>query len=643
MGKRPPERYNPGELDKTRANLGSLSKEEAARMAALLGGEVGVEKTSDKMKEKYDDLKKRTEKKSQVSYKPASQFKAPKVHTGGYKSVSTRKRKISYIDRIRMDLLAARPEHRIKTRGSIIHAYLRFISGGKDIINPNFLIHGDRYFFSHIQTLQASTAKLLAFVEPATLNIYVNPFYRNILKSLVKWDLEYLNNEMGSLQRSPRNKNVIECSELCRLIYKPIIRLSRINIDHITSALDRLNSLILILTKFTPDEYKNLEPYYLNARDKIPVVFKDVAYTCYPLLLKLSGSQFHFYKDFLKKDRRHITGFLALAKEDLISPPMDMNAELKKQKPLGQLEEILKKQEEERLMKNSIQDMERDESEITAGIELLEKLFPEAGWKQYKEFPDLYQYFQPLYDFPRGVELIPPDDPLHQIITLADTVQELLYGFRNVNILSSLGADIDEITDKWHLFIDEMIQKNYCKMLLEYARAVEKGAAQNSDSFGMRLLTDLLWYRRRFILPKQKFKTLYKSQVITMKAPKFYLAVRKLYSLLDTLLKDFDESRDKSMVIENFAGPFKFEIKNITAIRLKQYLNREKVAATNENLLRYTLMILSVLDFLINSEKSITYQDFAEDLVLFRHDPVYQNKPLYSVNLLDTHEILKKY
>ena len=49
--KKPPARYEAGQLEKTRKNIGVLEKEEAARMMKVLGGEIGVEKS-----EEIDDV-----------------------------------------------------------------------------------------------------------------------------------------------------------------------------------------------------------------------------------------------------------------------------------------------------------------------------------------------------------------------------------------------------------------------------------------------------------------------------------------------------------------------------------------------------------------------------------------------------------
>jgi hypothetical protein len=47
-----------------------------------------------------------------------------------------------------------------------------------------------------------------------------------------------------------------------------------------------------------------------------------------------------------------------------------------------------------------------------------------------------------------------------------------------------------------------------------------------------------------------------------------------------------------------------------------------------------------MLDYLINTPESIYYKEKAEDIPIYRWDPVYQGKPQYSVKLIDTQRIL---
>ena len=50
--------YEPGELDKTRKNIGEISPEEAMAIAKKLGGEIGVEKAQDFSTPLYKNKKK---------------------------------------------------------------------------------------------------------------------------------------------------------------------------------------------------------------------------------------------------------------------------------------------------------------------------------------------------------------------------------------------------------------------------------------------------------------------------------------------------------------------------------------------------------------------------------------------------------
>ena len=58
--------FNPGELDKTRRNLGNLSPEESRRMAGLLGGEIGVERDDTDLSEKYARLRAQSRRRTDI-------------------------------------------------------------------------------------------------------------------------------------------------------------------------------------------------------------------------------------------------------------------------------------------------------------------------------------------------------------------------------------------------------------------------------------------------------------------------------------------------------------------------------------------------------------------------------------------------
>lgn len=658
MAKSQPEKYNPGDLDRTRSNIGALSKEEANKMAALLGGDVGIEKTDKALQQKYDKIRS-TAVNSSYGSKTAASGTRPSstktsrqaanaslnnsAYTGHYIHKKKPVRKIGYLERIKIDRIASKPEHKVKTKAGVVSTYLSFLVKNRDTINPEFILQGDRYYYSHIESLVINLKSLLKQVNPSIFKTYINPYYRNVIKILISWDLKELSSILLTLQKSPRGREIADCTVLCRLVYGPLILIGNSDLKHLHAAVDRLYRVLQIIYSQEPEELISIKNRYLDTKEKIKIVYKDVSYTCYPLLLKLTGTKFYYYREFLRQNDEQIIDFLNIDRENILIAPTNLEELGKKQFSLNHLKKKLEKEREELLNKSNQGETDREESEIVNPLELLEQLFPESNWKNFRDFPDFFPYFQPLFKFPKGTELIAAEDPILQVVVLVSIIQDLLYGFRGIKISSDYRGDIEEIADKWHFFIDDMIQKNYNNMLIQYCRNIEKGVEYSTSKFGQKLLTDIYWFKRKFILPHLKFKILYRSESIPLKAPKFHEQVNHFYHSLQNLMDEFDNSKQRHSIIENYDSPFHFEIKNITSFRLMKILEKDNITPTNENLVRYCLMIVSVLDFLLNSLQSPFYSGKAEDLPIYRYDPVYQGKPLYSVTLIDTEALLKKY
>ena len=660
MAGKPRETYRPGELDKTRSNLGELSHEEARRMASILGGEIGIEKTSDELKAKYSELRKTSSKSSpssrtagrntQAGGKSAGNKTAAAggkskgmVYSGHYTSKKNRKQKLSYLDRIRINRIASKPEHRIKKPSSVLSAYMSIFVKSKDLINPDFIIDGEQYYYSHIEEMVNGIRSLLKQVDPLIFRRYVNPFYRDILKSIIAWDLRRMSEVLHSLQKSPRNRDVHDCADLCRLIYRPVFILKPVPLKYITGAVDRVCRILMIVNSENGEELHRIEKVFLETREKIKTVFKDISYTCYPLLLNLSAPKFYYYSDFLKQQQDRILDFLELSTGDILELPEDLQELLNRQYSLNHLRQ--KMEEERKKIEESMaaESKSRNENEVEAGIEFLEQLFPESGWKNYRDYPDFYPYFHPIFKFPKGTELIAVEDPLQQVVVLASIIQDLLYGFRGIKIVSEKKNEIESLTDSWRLFIDDSIQKYYTRMLLEYCRGIEKGSEYSSGRFGQKMINDIYWFKRKLILPLLKFKTIMGSQSVPPKCVRFHQTVNRLYVMLEGLLKELDENSQREKVIADYNSSFRFEIENVTSRRLRTVLNGDNIAATNENLIRHTFSLISLMDYLLNSRNSPYYENPADEYPVYRWDPVYQGKPMYSVKLLDTIEILKKY
>ena len=389
MAKRPPEKYNPGDLDRTRSNLGELSREEADRMKEILGGEIGIERTDDELLHKYEDIRKMSASKTSggrnagggssgtvissdsrsgtdlhgSGQKSSESFRelhksALTAYTGHYISRKSHKNRLSYFERIKIDRMAARPEHKIKTRSAVVSAYLSFLFKNRDTVNPEFIMESENFFYRHIESLVTDLKAMLKMVRPSIFKNYINPYYRELLKILISWNLEELSSLMSDLQKAPRNREIQDCGRLCTVIYKPIISVGHIDTKHLYAAVDRLFQVLIILFRDEPDELISIKNYYLDVKDKIKIVFRDVAFTCYPLLLKLTGVKFHYYREFMIKNRSMILKFLNVDENKLVIPPDSLQELGKKQYSLNHLKKKLDKEKEEQLaaMKQANQD-----------------------------------------------------------------------------------------------------------------------------------------------------------------------------------------------------------------------------------------------------------------------------------------------
>jgi hypothetical protein len=308
---------------------------------------------------------------------------------------------------------------------------------------------------------------------------------------ITEWNVRALAQVLEKLQRSPRNREIKDCADLCSHIYRPIIILKSVPLTHIISAAERLYKILLIQNADRREELLKIEENYLSLKEEIDTVFKDVAYTCYPLLLRLTSPRFYYYNDLLKLTKKSILEFLEIKKQDLLQPPADLDKMLKKQYSLKHLEKTVREKSEGQNGLTELEAAKRDSEEIQSCAAFIEQLFPESGWSGYSSFPDFYPYFQPVFSFPKGTELIPPEDPLQQVIVLAAIIQDLLYGFRNVSVDSEHRKYIDEISGKWHFFIDNMIKKTYNSMLIEYCRNLDRGIDYEAGRYGQKLQADM--------------------------------------------------------------------------------------------------------------------------------------------------------
>ncbi len=691
MGKRPPEKYAPGELQKTRETLGDISRDEAKRMAEMLGGEVGVERTDRKIEDQYKRLKEKSPSRA-VSQPSYSRNPPPLRSSSGRTETQSAPpspagerddRHTPFFERIKMNFLAAHPDHMIMRRSDAIASVFSFLFHKQEYINPDFIKQGDALFFRHIESLVLAIRSLLAINKKSQTQRMRPSFYFDVLTVLKNWDIESLHWELTQLQKRPRRLPLASCDYLCGLLFKPIMMLIRLDpYTHIEGALKRLVELdLLTVAKKSPEEEKIQHAYFV-AREEIPYLFQDIKYTCYPLLMKLVSTKFFPYELFFGVEFSNILSFLELTPDQILSPKKLQNEQVKPEEEKEKVSsaeadfdeiEIEEEQAEDEQSGEELPDeaetAEKSENgnllvqlppEVANGLEMLDMLFPHAGWKHAPRFPDFYAYFQPLFDYSRGTELIPPEDPFLQVIVLVSILQELFYGFRAVQFGTIEGEQgkyldlqnsFEEYLDSWHCFIDEILSKHYASQLYEYCRQVERSLQFKASTYGRKLAADLMWIKRLYFMPYVKFEAVRGARpTLGSHLPKLFQVCSELKNILGRVVVQIDKEEPVNITgVKNWKKKYSFEIQNPVSRRLKYLLNRDvpvKFRSTevpnesNATLLLYTLSVLTVLDYLINDPES--YCNKAEDTPLYRSEHGNSQTPLYSVSLMDTDTLLKE-
>lgn len=646
MGSQPPVRYEPGELDRTRRNIGQLSPEEARKMSLVLGGQIGIERTADEVSKRYDRIKDENRRKSDTSARtvPPKQTGKPPSSRAPRPPKKENKKAVKrppYLQRIKMNLEAADDHHRIMKKSEAVVSMLSFIVNIPEHVHPDFITEGDRIFFLPIENLVLSVRGLLSRHEKNRVYKTKNPIDLRILSVIMDWEVEAVHHELSRLERSPRKVSFPDCENLVREIYKPIVRL--IDLDrrkHIEAAIKNVYEADIHSVPKEGSEAERLHEYYAMAKESVIAVFEDIKFRLYPLLMKSASLVYEPYSSFFPHQREEIIEFLGLTSQDIL--PVPRQAERKtEEEPKEPVPEVPARQEKRPWIHIGVQ----------KGIDLLIQLFPKAGWEEIRSYPDMYPYFEPLLRFPKGFELIPPEDPLHLTMVLVYILKEFFYGFRHIQFGPLRDASgnpeavsdiIEDITGNWQFMFESIISKNYLEKLNDYCRQIERTADFRFSAFGMKTEADLLWIKKRYILPHLKTEIL-KGQrpVFTQSMPKFYEKVRDLKVLLSRIVLEASVSEGGEIsCLKNPGSLFSFEIETVVSKRLSKVMRQNGKEASNLNLISSALAVIYLLDYLISDAKSFLYEKVQGEL--YRTDPSRGESPMYGIQLLNTQAVIER-
>ncbi|ADK83186.1 nucleotidyl cyclase domain-containing protein [Sediminispirochaeta smaragdinae] len=645
MAKQPPKRYRPGELDRTRNRLGPLSKEEAQRMAELLGGEVGTERDDPILEERYRKLKERAygDKILQADTLSVSETRE---NPGISKADETFFRqeggiKRSYTSRFRIWYLASRPEFAIMRRRTAWAALWPF-SHPQELLHPKFVLNSSEIFYRRIETVVLSLRGILRRVEKNRIHQLRSPFYRKIAESIKEWEIEALHRELSRIQLHPRHVSIRDFSRVVFFLYRPFIQLQKLSPVMIQRAFRHLYDLSLLELPKRNLEADRMRRYYAAASSELYYIFETLPVRCFPLLLLLFAEKPMQYRELLDEKEEKILEFFRLNKQEVIDSPAPKSEETPS-------EEKEPKQTETEHTTAQATDEEQETSDIPEhesigfrrSLLMLERLFPGSGWMGLSDHPDLFPYFDPILKLPQESGLIPPGDPMQYVVILTAILSELLYGFREAEMGSFLDEKetpteiapiFEEIEGNWHRFLDELIEKQYLGTLRDYCRNVERSFDFVLSEYGKRIEADILFLRQRYLFPNlQHSIPKYLRPRNLPPIPKFYESVSQLKTLFACMAME-----EGAQSLKNPTQTYRFPVPNTLSRRLDTILDQGEGSRSFKNLARYSYAVTLVLDRILQQEHSAPTP-------LYRHVDQRQDLPVYSVTSLDTGKLLRRF
>jgi len=682
MAKKEKAIYEPGELSRVRDKLGVTDAGEAKRMAELLGGEIGTERSiepdSSKGGKKSGGRGRRIDLAS-LDPDPGSYSapKAPKQYPGDDPSVTV---KLGYGERVKMDQYAGHVIFEIKNPLQVLASIFSFFREPVDYVNPRFVTVRMNEYFLKIEKLVTSARNLFPKNNLKRNNQLkrTSIFIYKMLDIIRSWDIEELAKNIAELQAHPRAVKVTDFAEVLRDIYKPLFLLEDLSLENIKSAFKLIYKILYIESPMEAKE--KYQDIIRNIIASLAEIRRHVHYGLYPLVMKLISNRFIVYERFFIERRRRFIAFLNVKETEQLnaadlSPQQIENIDVETlQKELnedetgaegtvleGEGEGQGKKEEEDPNDPKVIERRAREDSERAElkareqGRIVLEALFPKAGWEKLEEYPDLYPYFAKMYNMKHGYELIAPGDPLQQVAVLLHILDDMLIGTRNIHFGAVTGPDgklvnvNDELSNtinNWRQFIEDSFTRNYLPRLIEYCRMLENSKEARITPYARKHMNELQWIKRLYFLPYYKFESMGPPPFPKQDIICVYTEIRKLRKYLTIIAKGIENGirsggAAAKAICDGINNPweaYNFQVPNPISRRMDILLPPDR--KINATLIFFSLSTMTILDYLVNNENSWAYVE--------RPGPLFRSirgegiSPLFGVDeKLDADQIFK--
>lgn len=622
--------WEPGTLDKTRKNIGDIDASEAADMAKKLGGQILYEKTSSSSgtgssqntNSKAGRIVRQTtpSKSSSVSTTSTSSLGVADGHKYRREQLPSINKKVNAA----IDKLMMSPEYKIKPNYGFFNFVRSWQKNGTEKIIQGFYEYDLKQMMEHMEAF-ITVIKTLIQISPATYKTKIvngQEAKFKFLRMIAGWSMQSIKLEYINLQSAPQPMVVADLIPFTRAMYKPLITVYYFGSTKIPKLLKEI--------------YSDEAAYPDAPHDKLSIMAKQaitewlylengIIKKLYPLLLRMCSDTFEVYPAFFNAKVGEILKFEGLHKFDLLLPekPKENKEEPKKPKAAPPQKGV------------------KDATVIT-GLKLLNQLFPEAGFDRLEEHPDMFPYFQPLYKFEDGFNLLAPDNPVQVIVILMRIIEDCFHGCRTIKFVETEqkkdSESIVSILDDWSAYREDTFERLYCEPLKDLVNNIYSQQDFEKSHIGKRTITSLLWQVTYHFLPNFKFDQLILEHPADESKfrPLFHRSdfARKYLTLVVNECDEAAKTKGKTKLIENPWEHYHFDIKNEVSKRLDVLLGAQNKTANtnanNANLLKYTLCFISVLDWYLNNPDSPAYT--SDPMHIYRVS-LTDGKPLFSTEV----------
>lgn len=636
-------------MDATRKNIGAIDKEEAERMTKVLGGEIMTEKS---VPIDYSKLPKRAPSHrvvrptnvSAASSKSSSSgtasgasnptFAEPKKKVTRAANLPT----ISSKDNAKIDKLMMSDAFAIKPNYGLFNFLKKLAKDGSEKVIPEFAEITLKAHLDHINAF-ISVIKTIIQISPDTYKAKIQNDTAQkfkFLRKVAEWSTRDAKLAFVNLETLQDTPVVADLVPFVKAVYRLLITIYYIGEPMVIRIIKEIYADLLHYPNADKDKFSR---FAKEAITEWMYLYTRIIRGLYPLLMRMCGTPYDEFPHFFVAQVSSILNFLGLKKFDLLLPekkvdPEEVRKAKEAEDKAKEAEEKKKEQEKQELAQNEM---------VERGVALLDRLFPGAGFLKLDTFPDMWPYFDPLYDFDEAYLMLAPENPVQITIILCEILQDLFRACNkmqfNVEGNPAFASREDNLTkalSEWPVYVDTLFSRDYGEQLKQLVNQTYTQANYITTRAGKKCVTDILWLTKYSFLPHFTFEQLLLERPINNnKYLALFIRTAFLRDAFNDLTKQISQSEINRGTIGGLNNPwahYDFEITSPISKRLDVLLNAkdksENTTANNANIIKYISCILSVLDWWINSRGSPAYK--ADSRKIYRTIPGTQ-EPAFSV------------